>query len=125
MPTPPNTPPRARRRPPAGVSLLEVLVAIVVLGVALLGLARAGGEALGAVVDARARGLAARTAARRVELLRVAGCAATSGSAVLPRGVVEWWSARATGGWVVFSDSVAYRARGRPRSVVVTGRAPC
>lgn len=112
-------------RPRSGVSLLEVLVAIVVLGIALLGLARAGGDALGAVVDARARALAARTAERRIEMLRAAGCAASSGTAVLARGVVEWWSASGANGWVALRDSVAYRTRGRARAVVVSDRAPC
>lgn len=109
----------------SGVSLLEILVAIVVLGIALLGLARAGADALGGVVDARARALAARTAERRIELLRAAGCAASSGSAVLARGVVEWWSANGGNGWLALRDSVAYRTRGRPRAVVVSDRAPC
>ena len=122
---PPLRSPRPRRRARHGVSLLEVLVAIVVLGVALLGLARAGGDALGGVVDARARGLAARAAARRIELLRAAGCAATAGAATQGRGVAEWWSARADAGWVALRDSVEYRARGRHRAVVVTDRAPC
>ena len=114
---------RLRLRP--GVSLLEILVAILILGTALLGLARTGADALGAVVDARARGLAARAAERRIELLRAAGCAASSGGAVQARGVVEWWSAQSGGGWVSLRDSVAYRARGRRRAVVLTDRAPC
>lgn len=115
----------SRSRPRVGVSLLEVLVAIVILGVAVLALARAGGEALGSVVDARARGLAARTAARRIELLRAARCAASSGSATGARGVAEWWTAQPGAGWVALRDSVEYRARGRRRVVVVTDRAPC
>lgn len=113
----------ARRR--TGTTLLEVLVAIVILGVALLGLAGAGGAALGVVVDARARGAAARAAERRIELLRAAACAATSGSAAQGRGVAEWWSAQPAAGWVELHDSATYRARGRRRAVVLTDRAPC
>lgn len=108
-----------------GGSLIEVMVAMLVLAVGLLELARAAGSAIGVAADARLRGAAARMATRRIELLRAAGCTAASGSAVGALGVTEWWSARVGEGWIELRDSVGYRSHAGRRAVVVTDRGPC
>jgi Tfp pilus assembly protein PilV len=101
------------------------MVALLVLGVALLGLARATGEAIGIATDARAQASAARAAATRVEQLRAAGCVAASGTATVAPGVREYWTAQAGAGWTDLRDSVAYRTHRGPRAVIIADRAPC
>ncbi len=108
-----------------GGSLIEVMVALLVLAVGLLEMARAAGSTIGIADDARLRAVAARTASRRVELLRAAGCTATSGSAIGDPGVTEWWSARVGDGWIELRDSVGYRSHAGQRAVVVVDRGPC
>lgn len=121
---------RARTRGLAGTdrrggSLIEVMVALLVLAVGLLELARAAGGAIAVAADARLRGAAARTASRRIELLRAAGCTAASGSAIDVPGLTEWWSARVGDGWIELRDSVGYRSHAGRRAVVIVDRGPC
>ena len=76
MPPRPRHRPRPRRvgRSRAGFTLVELLVAVLVLAVGLAALARGAGQALAAMADARSEGDAAWRAARRLELLRAVRC---------------------------------------------------
>ncbi len=85
-----------------GVTIPEVLVAIVILTVGLLGLAASGLHVSGLVAQGSRTGVAATFGARRLELLRAAACRGnppadgteelTRGNAVL---AVNTWTASA------------------------------
>lgn len=81
-----------------GLSLIEILVALTILSVGLLGLAGASVTVTRLLGDGRWSSTTMGSASRRIELLRAAardsaGCAAlTGGSATLPGGLGERWT---------------------------------
>lgn len=79
------------RRPRPGFTLLEVLVAALVLLTGLAGIATATAAALRALADARLEEDAATLAGRRVELLRGTACAARTGGADTVGALLERW----------------------------------
>jgi Tfp pilus assembly protein PilV len=79
---------RARR----GFTIIEVLVAAVMLLAGLVGLAAASAAALRALADARFEELAAVTAGRRMELLRATPCAARTGGEHASTAMLERWT---------------------------------
>lgn len=79
------------RRPRRAFTLLEVLVALVLLGVGILGLSGSATLVSRIIGDGSRLSLAATIATARLEQLRAACASATAGSAVT-RGVEERWS---------------------------------
>ena len=72
-----------------GFTIVEVIIAILVLTVGLLGLVTTAGLVTRMIGRGQRSGAAAQFAARRVELLRVTGCTSqASGSETLMRGSV-------------------------------------
>jgi hypothetical protein len=115
---------RAMRRRRGG-TLVELLVALLLLDMALLSLATAGAATAKRIGDAGRRSRAAIAAANRVERLSAVPCsAATGGAAQLEPGVMEIWSATRVGGNIELSDSVAIAMRPNER-IVVRRRVPC
>ena len=89
-----RTRPSARRR---GFTLLEVLIALVLLSIGILGVSMSAALVSRMVGDGSRLTLAAAIATARLEQLRSIPCAsATSGTAVT-RGVEERWSVAALG----------------------------
>jgi hypothetical protein len=78
--------------------LVEILVALTILSVGLLGLAAASATVTRLLGDGRWSTTTMSSASRRIELLRAAagdsaGCASLSGgSATLPGGLLERWT---------------------------------
>ena len=107
----------------SGISLVEVMVAVVVLGVGLLSLAAANAAfaryARGAAWEARA----ATLAHRRIEWL-AASCAATSGSATTP-GAVERWSSRRVAAIVHVDVGISAPPSAAPRTRPFQARLWC
>lgn len=74
-----------------GFTIVEVLLAIIVLTVGVLGLAVTAGLVTGMIARGERSALAARFAAQRLERLRTAACAGSapeSGNEILRRGTV-------------------------------------
>ena len=112
---------KARR----GATLIELLVALVLLDLALLSLATIGAAAAKRVGDATRRSRAAITATNRLERMSAQPCASmSSGSAPLDRGLVEAWTATRVAGLAELSDSLEIRSRPIER-LVVRVRVPC
>lgn len=90
-------------------TLVEVLVALVLLEFGLLGLVATSAVAARDLATARASARARALARNRVELLRSSACRGpASGAVVAPGGVVEvWWIAGDTLGREI-ADSVSY-----------------
>lgn len=100
-------------RPNDGFTLLEILVALSVITIGLLGLAGTLGPIAKLAGEGRARGRAALAIASRVDLLHAEilagapGCRPpASGSQRQPDGVVESWAASASPGGIEIRISV-------------------
>jgi Tfp pilus assembly protein PilV len=99
--------PPSRRRRPFGFSLVELLVAIILIDVALLALVQTTAVVVRRRNEARARATAVNTASARIERLLASPCATASGSASLPS-LFENWSAHPVGSAGEAADSVSF-----------------
>jgi len=88
-------------------TLLELLVACIVLGTGVLALASTSVAVARLTGDAARAGLAAERGQARVESMRAAGCTAASG-ALVASGVEEWWEATPAAAGHALTDSVRY-----------------
>ena len=120
------------RAPPPGFTLLEVLLAVVVITVGLLGLATTLGPAAALAGEGRIRGRIALVFGSRIDRLRAgllaggSGCAAPPGGALAHSdGVVEQWSASARDG--VIEVEITAGVPGSRRGIADTVRTtmPC
>jgi Tfp pilus assembly protein PilV len=91
-----------------GFTLVETIVALVLLQIAMLALAATAGVAARDLADAGARRRAHAIVAARVASLRTTACAAPSaGSLELSPGMTEHWRVDAAGALRSISDSVS------------------
>jgi Tfp pilus assembly protein PilV len=110
------------------VSIVEVLVALVLLAVGLLGVAGNGAIAVRASAGAARERRAAQRAADRLAALREQGCAAArSGALVDPAAAaVERWTVGAVAGGATLVDvEVRWRAPGGQRVLLLRGGVLC
>jgi Tfp pilus assembly protein PilV len=115
-----------RRR--AGVSIVEVLVALVLLAIGLLGVAGNGAIAVRASGSAARERRAAQRAADRLAALREQGCpSARSGTLVDPRAALtERWTVSAAAGGAALADvEVRWRAPAGERTILLRGGLLC
>jgi prepilin-type N-terminal cleavage/methylation domain-containing protein len=118
-------PPR-RRKSARGFTLIEVLVAVVLIHVGLLSLVAASAMLVRRTREGRAEALAIQAAGNRLETLGAGPCAASAGVATGPSDLREIWSAQPdVGGTLHLRDSVVFGVPGRVRSVVTRSRIPC
>ena len=114
------------RTPRAGFTLLEALIALVIINVGLLALVASTAVLIRQTAEVRDRSAAVRAAAKRLQRLGAATCAPTSGSAAGAFGIRETWSiAVQQGGVRELLDSVTYATPTGPRSVVLRTKLPC
>jgi len=114
-----------RRR---GVSIVEVLVALVLLAIGLLGVAGNGAIAMRASGGAARERRAAQRAADRLATLREEGCAvARSGTLVDPgAALVERWTVGTVAGGAALVDAeVRWRAPAGQRVLLLRGGILC
>src|SRR4051812_48405171 len=93
-----------------GLSVIEVIVALMLLTITMLGMAGSTARAFRQVTDASLRRTATHTALSRISALTALGCLrASSGNYTSPGGVVtEHWSVRGIGGFAQVSDTVSW-----------------
>jgi Tfp pilus assembly protein PilV len=93
-----------------GFSIVEVIVALMIVTVGLLGIAGATALALRNTLDATRRRDAAERAQSHLSLLVAAGCGrATSGrSTDVQRQLTEQWTVRSVGAFQQVTDSVTW-----------------
>ena len=110
---------------PRGSTLIELMVAIVLLDLALLSLAAVGAVTAKRVGDAGRRSRASTAAANRIERLAALPCAGLAGgSQQLEHGVMETWSVVRRRRSVELTDSIELAVR-PPEHIVVRRRVPC
>jgi type II secretion system protein I len=114
------------RTPRSGFTLLEALIALVIINVGLLALVASTTVLIRQTAEVRARSAAVRAAANRLQQLGVTTCAPTSGSAAGAFGIRETWSIDVQPGAIrELLDSVMYATPSGPRSVVLRTKLPC
>ena len=120
-PADPRSPRHSRHEP--GFSLLELLVAIVLVDVAILGIVHTHAVVVRNRNEMRARSAAVTGATARIEQILASPCTAGSGSSVLPASA-EFWSSSLDGQTREISDSIVFGASA-PHVVVLRTRFPC
>lgn len=116
----------SRRR--TGVSIVEVLVALVLLAIGLLGVAGNGAIAVRASAGAARERRAAQRASDRLAALREQGCTAARSGAVVDPGaaVAERWTVGAVAGGAALVDvEVRWRAPAGQRVLLLRGGLLC
>ena len=117
---------RPIRRSPAGFTLVEAIVAIVIIEIGLLALTASTGIVIRETSIVRARSTALEIARNRVETLAATPCASTSGGAAAQLGFRETWSAQLTTGPArEIRDSVIFTVQRVRRTVVLKTQVPC
>lgn len=114
--------------PRQGYSLVEVMVALVLVTVGLLGIAGASALSLRTLAAHSAMVHATRATAIRMAALEAAGCeAARSGDVYdVGTGQAERWHVSRVGSRVVLvDDTVFWTGRGRPRRLAISDAILC
>lgn len=89
-------------------TLLELLVACVVLGTGVLGLASTAVAIARLAGDATREENAAERGQARMEALRASRCSASTSGSVVAGGISEWWSAAGAPAGQLLADSIRY-----------------
>jgi prepilin-type N-terminal cleavage/methylation domain-containing protein len=117
--------PRAQRR---GFTLVEMMVAVVILSVGLLGLASTSAVVTRQVAGGASQSLAANTIQSRLEWMRSVPCSKLKikDSIAVNRGIREHWvPGPESNGILWLRDTVQYKLGGRTRRHVYTMTVPC
>lgn len=110
----------------AGFTLVEVLVAILLIDVGVLAMVSGLAVVARREMGMRSRVAAARAAENRIQSLLARPCAASSGSARGERGLTEWWSVQlVAGAQRDLRDSVEFFIDGARHHTVIRTRVPC
>jgi Tfp pilus assembly protein PilV len=122
---PPWSRPATRVRP--GFTLVELLVALLLVDVGLLALVATSAAVTRELDASGRRNLALESAVTRLERLSSMPCRSDDrGDEVIAPGIHEWWSATVdAGGTRRLEDSVTFATRGAVRSIVLRTRARC
>lgn len=130
MNTMPNV--NARDRARAGFTLVEVMVAIVILSIGILGLAATAGVVVRQMTGAIHQSAAATIAYSRMERIRAGNCVAMKDSSgptagEVTRNVREFWKITGTPGshMLLVSDSIVYSVRGNTKWQKFNSEYPC
>lgn len=112
----------------SGLTVIEMMVAVVILAVGLLGLVSTAGVVTRQVGGGAKQSVVAQVIANRLERLRSLGCSQIPASGTqTTRGVTESWEKGATVNDVLFvTNTVTYRMAGSPaksQTFVIT--VPC
>ena len=114
------------RSPRAGFTLLEALLAVVMVNVGLLALVACTAFLVQARTELRTRAVALSVAQMRLQLLGAAACAPASGSATGPLGVRDQWTVVIRKNHIrELADSVTFLVRTETRTLTLRTRLPC
>jgi type IV pilus modification protein PilV len=94
----------------AGFTLVELLVAMMVFAVGMLGLAATAGSVTRMMGGAKRQTIAAMVAQSRLERIRSSPCSTLLGGTDTVRGIVSAWTVTAVSRGVNVSETVTYRA---------------
>ena len=110
----------------AGFTLLEVLIAFVLIAVGMLALVGSTAVLVRQSTEIRARSAAVRAAANRLQRLGIGTCAPASDSQTGAYGIHERWTIEVRSDSVrELRDSVTYTTPAGQRSVILRTKLPC
>ena len=122
----PRHPPHPHAR--TGLSVVEVLVALMLVSIGLMGIAGSTALALRTTLDSAHRREAAQRAASRIALLSANGCRrSVAGSASDTNGQVSehWTIGPPVNGFAVVTDSVSWLSARGPQSFFLASAITC
>ena len=126
----PNVSRRAASRD--GFTIVEVVVAIVILSIGILGLAATAGVVVRQMTGAVHQSVAATVAYSRMEKIRTGNCVAMKDSSSPPAGVTtrnvtEHWKVVGTPGShaLIVYDTITYSVRGNAKTQIYYSEFPC
>ena len=112
--------------PRAGFTIVELLVAMMVFGIGVLGLAATTATVTRLMGSASRNTLAATVAQSRIEKLRGTACASLAGGSEKVRGITSTWTVTAATRGVSITETVSYpNARGGTRTRVYNTMITC
>jgi prepilin-type N-terminal cleavage/methylation domain-containing protein len=117
-----------RRANTSGFTIVEVLVAIVIMAIGVLGLAGTASSVSRLIGGGAQQTIAANIALSRFEWLRSTSCASVVAGTATMRGMTEQWGVSASGtSLYTVTDTVTYQAAGgrRPLPLVFTSYVKC
>lgn len=115
-----------QRRMRRGFTLVELLVAVVLVDMGLLALVAGTAILVRRQNELRARAGAVRLASNRLQWLTAGACVPLNGTALAAPGVTEWWSAESGPNHTrELRDSIAFIVRGVERTLVLHTRLVC
>ena len=124
----PQTARRRRARARAGFTLLEMMVAVVILTVGMLGLVGTSAVITRQVGGGAAQTVASQVIANRLEKFRSLGCSQIQSNSETTRGVHERWTTGAKINRVLFVvDTITYSVAGssQPKTLAFSIAVPC
>ena len=115
----------SRRAPRRGFTLVELIAAIIILVVGVLGLASTAAVVMRQINGSAMQTRAALIAQSRLERLRSGNCALLNSGTAVSSGITERWSSgvQNRSAWILVT--VSWTERGRSRSVSFGSRRPC
>ena len=108
-----------------GFTLVELIAAIIILVVGVLGLASTAAVVMRQITGSSMQTRAAVVAQSRFERLRSVNCAAAVAGTASANGITETWRTTMQTRSMMMSVVVSWRERGRTRSVTFTSQRPC
>ncbi|MES2178681.1 MAG: hypothetical protein V4550_12550 [Gemmatimonadota bacterium] len=112
----------------SGLTVVEVLVALILVCVGLLGMAGSSALALRTTLDAARRREATQRSAIRIASLAASGCAAARGGALSDpqHALTEKWSVGPSkGGFATVTDTIVWMSARGQKTVAISTAIPC
>lgn len=109
----------------SGFTLIELIAAILILVVGVLGLASTAAVVMRQITAASMQTRAAVTAQSRLERLRSISCAAMTAGTATSGGITETWRVTVGARTATIVDVVTWSERRVTRSVTFTSERPC
>jgi len=116
---------RRRFRARGGFTLVELIVAIIILVVGVLGLASAAAVVMRQITGSSFQNRAAAIAQSRFEQLRAIPCANAVGGTASSGGVTERWNVQMLTRTMQLTDVVTWREKNTQRTVTFSSIRPC
>lgn len=105
-----------------GFSLIELLVAVVLVDIALLSMVAGGAVVVRRQTETHTRRAALQVAANRLRVLEAGPCVPSAGSTTDAFGIVEQWRSYIVAGGMVLRDSVSFPVGTSRASIVISSR---